>query len=54
MDEDVVWISTKWAVTNKGPNSSTVIKARLVGQAFADRAMRGEVCAGTPGLPALR
>ena len=34
--------------------SSPVIKARLVGQEFADSTMRGELFAGTPGLPALR
>ena len=31
-----------------------MIKARLVGQEFADSTMRGELFAGTPGLPALR
>ena len=54
MIKDVVCISTKWVVKNKGSNSSPVIKARLVGQEFADSTMRGELFAGTPGLPALR
>ena len=53
-DEDFVWIGTKWVVTNKGSDSSTVIKRGLIGQGLVDGTMRGGLFAGTPGLQAAR
>ena len=41
-------------MTNKGTKSKPMIKARLVGKEFNDDTEKGELFAGTPGLPALR
>ena len=41
-------------MTNKGTKTNPMIKAPLVGKEFADDTKKGELFAGTPGLPALR
>ena len=53
-DPKAIKIGTKWVVTNIGTKTKPMIKARLVGKEFADDTKKGELFAGTPGLPALR
>ena len=48
-DPEGISIETRWVITRKGEN----VKARLVGQEFADGTMKGELFAGTPGLGAM-
>ena len=53
-DPRAIKIGTKWVITNKGTKTKPMIKARFVGKEFADDTKKGELFAGTPGLPALR
>ena len=53
-DPQAIKIGTERDVTNKGTKTKPMIKARLVGKEFADDTKKGELFAGTPGLPALR
>ena len=53
-DPQTIKIGTKWVVTNTSTKAKPMIKARLVGKEFADDTKKGELFAGTPGIPALR
>ena len=53
-DEEGKMVSIKWVVTNKGTEAHTIAKARLVAREFSTGDKRGELCAGSPGLMAMR
>ena len=53
-DEEGKMTSIKWVVTNKGTEEHPIAKARLVAREFNTGDKRGELCAGTPGLMAMR
>ena len=47
-------ISIKWVITIKGTEEHPIAKARLVAREFNTGDKRVEICAGTPGLMAMR
>ena len=49
-DGEVMMISIKWVITNKGTHEHPIAKARLVAREFNTGDKRGELFAGTPGL----
>ena len=49
-----IHLQTRWVIVNKGTTQKPNVRARLVARDFADKSMKDELFAGTPGIDVVR